>query len=336
MLAAELSRQGEFTTIAVDWPLLAGTGRAAIPVIRLDTSPGRDASALSRRIALLQAGLPPAMRGAIEIDFDCPTARLAEYASLLHSLRGALAPGTTLTATALPTWLTASAFDQVATESDQLILQLHAIDDPRTGLFDPARARRWVTAFAARTSRPFMIALPAYGARADIAPDGTIVAVSAETPALDGQAGREMTADPAIVAAFLRRVNGDPPDRLRGIVWFRLPLPDDQRAWSMQTLRHVIHGDAAAPRMVVRTIPGWTRDVADIVISNDGDADGMLPDALQLPPGCGFADGLGQYGRNSDRLTQRGAGGGLLRAGDTVLAGWMRCNGKVQAYHAEN
>ncbi len=336
VLAAEISRQSEFTAIPVDWPLIVATAQPAIPVIRIEHSLGPDPSELIRRIGIFQAGLPRAARGTIEIDYDCPTARLAFYAGFLHQLRAALAPGTALTATALPTWLNASAFDHVATATDHLILQLHAIDDPRTGLFDPARARRWVNAFAARTSRPFMIALPAYGARADVAPDGTIVAVSAEMPALDGQAGREITADPAIVAGFLKQLSRDPPDSLRGVLWFRLPLPDDQRAWSMQTLRHVIHDDAAAPHMVVRTRPGEIEGMTDILIGNDGDADGMLPDSLRLPPGCALADGVGQYARDSDDLAQRGTGQGLLRAGGKLLVGWMRCDGTVEARYAKN
>ena len=163
-----------------------------MPVIRIEGPiEAARAAGLVAAIQGIVASLPPSLRTQLEIDHDSATARLAGYAAFLGALRSAL-PGTRLFATALPTWLASPDFPAFAQAADVLILQVHSIDDPRLGLFDPARAARWVDALARRTSRPFLVALPAYGARA-AATGGRLLAVSSEMHAMDGMAGMEAT-----------------------------------------------------------------------------------------------------------------------------------------------
>ena len=119
--------------------------------------------ALLDRIAATAAATP-ALAG-LEIDYDCPTSKLAGYARFLAALRQRLAPDLALSITALPTWMSSSALERVAAEVSEIVLQVHAVDDPRHGLFDPAQAERWVRAFGRRTAQPFRVALPAYDVR---------------------------------------------------------------------------------------------------------------------------------------------------------------------------
>lgn len=51
---------------------------------------------------------------------------------------------------------------------------------------------------------------------------------------------QELTVAPQQIADFLQQLAQRPLPHLRGIIWFRLPLENDRRAWSMATLRAVI------------------------------------------------------------------------------------------------
>ena len=51
---------------------------------------------------------------------------------------------------------------RLGVDVSEIVLQVHAVDDPRRGLFDPEQAERWVRGFALRAGRPFRVALPAY------------------------------------------------------------------------------------------------------------------------------------------------------------------------------
>lgn len=323
VLAAEIGDAGQVVTTGADWTAATHDQHRVVPVIRIEgTIDAARAATLVPAILAIRAALPAAVRGRIEIDHDSPTARLAAYGAFLCSLRAAM-PDASLAATALPTWLSASDFDAVADAVDLLILQVHSIDDPRTGVFDPARAARWTAALARRTRRPFLVALPAYGARVVGRPGGPVLAVAAEASVLDGAPGQEIAAAPQAVAAFLDHLRRDQPDGLRGVVWFRLPVAEDRRAWSIGTLRAVATGQVPHPSVAIQTRPGWTAGLRDIVVVNTGDTDAALPPVVSLPPGCAAADGVGVYRRDGEALRQEGRG--LLPAHATVLAGWMRC-----------
>ncbi|MBK9656673.1 MAG: DUF3142 domain-containing protein [Rhodanobacteraceae bacterium] len=116
----------------------------------------------------------------IEIDHDCATAALDDYASWLRELRGTLAPALKLSITALPSWLDSAALEQVLAAVDDSVLQVHAVQRPDRALFDAASARAWTLAYAARTAHPFALALPAYGVRVDTDAQGRVRAVDAE------------------------------------------------------------------------------------------------------------------------------------------------------------
>ena len=96
----------------------------------------------------------------VEIDYDCPTSKLATYARFLAALRSRLAPSTKLSITALPTWMNSGELEGLTRNLDEIVLQVHAVDDPRRGLFDPDQAERWVKDFGQRIRRPFRWRFP--------------------------------------------------------------------------------------------------------------------------------------------------------------------------------
>jgi hypothetical protein len=331
VLVADIGAGGSVAVPGVDWDALRAAGHAVVPVVRIDGRIGAvRAPALLAALQGTLGRLPHGVRGAVEIDHDCATARLAEYAAFLRAARAALPPGTQLAVTVLPTWLGARDFPQAAAAADTLVLQVHAIDDPALGLFDTARARHWVRALAARTDQPFLVALPAYGARV-AAVQGRLVAVSAEQTAGDGAAGAEITADPAEVAKFLAWLGAAPPPGLRGVVWFRLATGDDRRAWSAATLRAVMQGGDMSGHAMVAMRAG-DAGATDIFVTNPGGVDVPVPLRIALPAGCVAADGIGQY--VLDGFFLRARGHALLPAHEAVPAGWMRCGG-AEGLHVE-
>jgi len=324
VLAAEISAQDVTRIAGVEWSWTSAGGHAVVPVVRIEgrITPARVPGLLAR-IGAVRAALPDAARGRLEIDHDAATARLADYADFLRALRASLGPGTMLSVTVLPTWIASAPFGPVADAADLLVLQVHAIADPRTGLFDARAAAAWVVALGQRTTRPYLLALPAYGARVATGAHGQLLAVSAEMNAMDGAPGAEIAADPREVASLLEALRRDPPPGLRGMVWFRLPTENDQRVWSAATLRAVVRGAAHLPHIAVALRPGRISGVADVLVTNDGDVDGALPARVALPPSCAAADGVGEYAIDGDGLALRGHG--MLRAHAAVLAGWARC-----------
>lgn len=331
VLALHSDRAGELIPIDVDIAALALAARPVVAVVRLDGfDPNVDTSVLALRLEELAqrwraAGV--ALAG-IEIDHDCAVSRLADYASRLHSLRAALPRELRMSITALPTWSQSPALDAVLSEADEVVLQVHAVQNPAAGLFQAVLAERWVRAFATRTPRPFRVALPAYGARVGFDDEGHAVGVESETPRfIGGVRQEELRVKPQQVADLLASLARSPPPHLIGIVWFRLPLPDDRRAWSLTTLRAVIDGQRLDARLeVTQKRSGPT---VDLLLHNRSAVDTSLPAQILVQAReCRAADALRGY-----TLEPTDAGWRFIRSENDVLkagaeraVGWLNCD----------
>jgi hypothetical protein len=243
-----------------------------------------------------------------------------------------------LSITALPTWLGARELDGVLAATDEVVLQVHAVQDPHAGLFDAATARRWIEALSRRTAKPFRVALPAYGARVSWSADGRIRAVESETPLLiDASAAVELIAPPQEVASLLRGLETARPARLAGIVWFRLPTDGDNRAWSLATWRAVIQGEPLTAQVEAQAVAGGQPGLSDLLLVNPGDVDAELPRRIALPGGCGIADGVNGYGlaQTSDGPVLERRQPGLLHGHHQQTIGWMRCTAGLGDIHVQ-
>lgn len=330
VLAAETDANGYLTTIHADWAELAQTGRPVTPVIRIDGrldswDPVHAADEVVAIVGDLRSrGVPVA---GVEIDYDCATAKLPLYTRFLAGLRPRLS-AVRLSVTALPAWLGSADLDGLLSETDEVVLQVHAVRDPRSGLFDPGVARAWVDAFSAHVHGQFRVALPDYGARVSWSPDGHLAAVESEMPRLmQGHDATELMAAPGDVAMLLASLREDRPHHLAGVVWFRLPTDDDQRTWSLATWQAVMRGvrPKASTTVVLRV--SSTPGMSDVVLENIFPTDAMLPARVELPKTCSEADGANGYS-----LDGMGAGlalmrmqKGLLHGHYSRLIGWARC-----------
>ncbi|MDO9218004.1 MAG: DUF3142 domain-containing protein, partial [Lacisediminimonas sp.] len=261
----------------------------------------------------------------LEIDHDCANARLPAYTELLTQLRQTLPARLKLSITALPAWLTSSTLEKLLTSVDSSVLQVHAVSNPAQGLFAPQTALRWAHAYAARSPKPFYLALPAYGVGLIESATGAPL-VESEAPLNTRAPRRELQADPQQVASLIQALQEAPPRNLAGLIWFRLPLAGDRRAWPLRTLQAVAKGQALQANVEVEIHRSGA--LAELFLRNNGNLSGALPAQIELNVNdCDGADALGGYRlqRSANRLVWLRQSPGQLAAGQRLALGWARC-----------
>ncbi|WP_404937960.1 DUF3142 domain-containing protein [Pseudomonas sp. JDS08PS003] len=328
VLALQAFPQAGWSRARIDAALLKQDARPLIAVIRLDGQlPSLDQDEIIRQVQQLLAhwqeqGLTLA---GIEIDHDAGTARLPAYATLLERLRAVLPSQLALSITALPAWLDSRELPDLLAKVDSSVLQVHAVSDPRHGLFDPQQAEQWARRWARVSDKPFYLALPAYGVALLPGTEGAPL-VESEAPLRRSGQRQELMADPEQLSQLARTLRNDSPPHLAGLIWFRLPLKGDLRAWSLDTLRAVARGDVLAGRLDIRLEE--QDGLVDIRLSNAGNLDRPLPEQLTLAVAqCDGFDGLGGYSaqlRDGQLLLTRQQTG-RLAAGASRAVGWARC-----------
>lgn len=224
VLAAEVPADGGAPeVVAVDRVALAAAHVPITLVVRID---GARPSAGLSLAPIAQTAVE--LRGAgvdvigIEVDHDCATARLDEYARWLTGQRAQLAAAAAgrwrLSITALPTWAGDAALPRLAAVVDEIVVQIHAVRAP--AIFEPRQGRRDLERFArAVPSVRLRVALPTY------------------TAVVRGVA---RSADPDEVGAFARRLVDEPVAGVAGIAWFRLPVASDTQTWTGATFARVV------------------------------------------------------------------------------------------------
>ena len=330
VLAAQTDRSGRLMWIPVDWEALAASDRPVTAVIRIEGQVARlDTPLLVRESKALIRGLSRdgAVVAGLEIDHDCATAHLPAYADFLADLRAEL-PGLPLSITALPAWLSSTALDRLLAQADAAILQVHAVEAPARGLFDPSLAARWAGEFGRRTEKPFRVALPAYEVRVTYSETGALAGVEAERPLLSGaQEGDALRARPEDVARLIAVLERDPPPTLAGFVWFRLPTAADRRAWTPETWRAVIRKGDLAPALSVEHRRTADPAVQDLVLANAGSIDAPMPETIPIPAGCRLSDGVNEYAQPAPvggRTLVRRRPGTVPARGERIV-GWVNC-----------
>ncbi|MBB4844581.1 hypothetical protein HNP55_003125 [Paucibacter oligotrophus] len=343
VLMSHIAADGSQRFAAVDAAALQATGGGVVAVVRIEgqlqrLDPARVRAAVLATLARARAqGLA---LEALEIDHDCATARLPQYREFLQSLRAEAAlAGLPLFITALPAWLGSRELPALWRQVDELTLQLHAVQNPGQGLFDPLLALRWaqqIEAIAAASPGPlrYRLALPTYSAQLRFDDFGNLLAVESETPLLGGAAGSaEWAVDPQQLQDFVHQALPRARPRLahlQGIVWFRLPTLADQRAWHPATWRMVISGAPLRPGLRAQaqadvSAPGLYR----LQLVNTGTSDALWPSRLDLPADCGTVQGRLGY---RSVIGERGAwqlqrsGSRLLKPGASSEVAWLRCS----------
>ena len=183
------------------------------------------------------------------------------------------------------------------------MLQIHSVSDPRLGLFDAEQGWQWVQQLSKISAVPYLIALPAYGSAVISTASG--YKVESETPLRDqrqsANAVQELMADPQMLQAFVQKLQNQTDEKLKGIIWFRLPLEGDKRVWPLSTLIAVAQQGVLTPNIELE-IRGKTtasnfmepnlndgntpnKDEAQLyqlILINKGNIAGSLPRILSL------------------------------------------------------
>ncbi|KJZ36777.1 DUF3142 domain-containing protein [Pseudomonas fluorescens] len=328
VLALQAFPQAGWRRARIDPDLLKRDGRPLIAVIRLDGQlKALDQDEVTAQIQQVLGdwqGQGLTLSG-VEIDHDAGVARLPAYREFLTHLRAVLPATLPLSITALPAWLDSAELPALISAVDSSVLQVHAVSDPRLGLFDPDQARKWARGWSRITTKPFYLALPAYGVALLPGASGAPV-VESEVPLEQGGERRELLADPLQLRTLATDLRADPPAHLAGLIWFRLPLAGDRRAWSLTTLGAVARGDTLDSRLSVKL--SAQDALYDISVSNQGNLDSAWPERVTLAvQGCEGADALAGYAlhQSADLLTFTRLRDGRIAAGGQRAIGWARC-----------
>ena len=278
----------------------------------------------------------------LQLDFDCAAAKLDGYRLWVEALRRRVAP-VPLRITALPAWLARPAFGALVRATDGYVLQVHSLDRPKNfdapfTLCDPGAARQAV-ARAAQVGVPFRVALPTYGYLVAFAPGGQLVGLSAEGPAQNWPADarlREVRADARALAELVQNWATNRPNALRGIIWYRLPVPGDTLNWRWPTLAALL--DGRAPRESLRTV---TRRVEpgliEVSLVNEGELD--LSTRLSVAARWQAARLVAGDALRGFELLEAGASAAefqtksspcRLSPGDRRIVGWLRFDREVE------
>lgn len=350
VLAAEVEfRAGaapQVARVTPDYVALRESGRPVSFAIRVapwagSFDPDRPETGFLRQLAreLLQEARQHGIEAAaLHLDFDAATRQLDSYRHWLDALREAITP-TPLVFTALPTWLNSPAFARLTQAADRYVLQVHSWEAPQTPdqpftLCDPGRAKQAITR-AARLNRPFLVALPTYGYRAWFDGQNRLLGLSAEGPALTATGGvrlREVCADPVAMAGLVHWLETHRFEALRGVIWYRLPLPEDRLSWSEPTWQAVMRGQSPVAKTGL-TLEKSANGLVELSVQADGDADSVLDTSVRLDwrqARLIAADGLAGFTVNriaSDILRLQPPSQPLrLAPGQRALIGWLRFN----------
>ncbi|MBX9755654.1 MAG: DUF3142 domain-containing protein, partial [Pseudomonadaceae bacterium] len=328
VLALQAHPQEGWTRARIDPAMLKADGRPVIAVVRLDGQLAQlDGDTIGKHIQQMLADWQAAgitVTG-LELDHDCATARLPAYAELLSKLRQALPTQLKLSITALPAWLTSPQLENLLASVDSSVLQVHAVSKPAHGLFNPQTAEQWARAYAKRSPKPFYLALPAYGVALLDSPSGEPL-VESEAPLNSRAPRRELQAEPQQVAELIHTLQQAPPAQLAGLVWFRLPLAGDRRAWPLRTLLAVASAQPLHAELQL-TIE-QAGQLSELSLHNNGNLSAALPEQIAVTAEhCDGADAVGGYRlqQRGNRLIWQRQAAGQLAAGQQLALGWARC-----------
>ncbi len=327
-----------FAPVSVAWNALADARIPVTLVFRarecLNTEDPKTVSRLSGAMAetARQARAAGVRVAGLQLDYDCPTSKLGSYARLLSGMREPL-KNETLSITALPTWLPDVQFRNLARQTGYYVLQVHSFETPKSvqDAVQVCPAGR-VPAYLKRAAAfgvPFYLALPTYGYQVVFNAQGAFAGIRAEAagrPLPPGAQAREVLANPKEIAGLVRQLSAKHPRALRGLIWFRLPVPSDQHNWTWDTLAQVLDGAAPEARFTAE-VRAPENDLCEVWIKSPGGA--YAAGSIQITLDVDAAHCLASDLLNHFEEVSRAGSSLVLRgpappAGKDLLALWMR------------
>jgi hypothetical protein len=346
VLVAEVSWKNKIpqvARVAVDFPLLAKTHCRVGLVLRV--GPFNGGLSTNKLAVNFLAGLATSLvaearanqvePAELQVDFDCAESKLDDYRVWLSAVQSRLAP-LPVTLTALPSWLDSAAFAKLASAATNYILQVHSLTKPTQidapfSLCDPVVAKHAVTK-AGEIGVPFRVALPTYTYIVAFNAAGKFMGISAEQERTwpDGAQLREMSADPLVMSSFMQTWSTNHPAAMRGIIWYRLPVADDNLNWRWPTLGAIIAARVPQEKFQAaarRVEPG----LVEISLENPGELDISSRLAVEVRWSAArliAGDGLRGFELAEQNVSaarfQNQSSQFRLSAGEKIVIGWLR------------
>ena len=312
-------------------------GKTFTPVVRAGRPRGDFAADTAWRTAVENEtvrAVTTSPEKSVQLDFDCPQAKLAEYAEFISGIK-LRHPGIRISITGMPCWLDEPGLKKLLDAADGWTLQVHLTDLPTSAasipaLCDTARARKWMRR-AAALEKPFRVALPTYAYLAHFDADGKFAGIEAETPKARpvGHTFTTWTPDYPAIAALVRELAPAPPTGFEGIDWFRLPVEGDRLNLTAAVFAKLRRGEAPLPgKISLRTVASDEGRLLDLRLENTGELDADIPGALQADFPAGSPSMYDLPGsrriRESDTQLVFAPPPGRLRPGESRALGWFR------------
>lgn len=210
-----------------------------------------------------------------QLDFDCAQKKLSGYAHWLKAIRESVRP-CRLVITTLPAWLDEPEFAHLLKHTDGHILQVHSIPPSQPTahalVCEPERARQWVKK-ASTMGHPFEVALSTYSAVVGYDEAGRLRGVALDAVQPSWPAGTRLMhldSDAESLAALVAEWRTTRPPKMRGVIWYRLPVATDQRNWRQETFNSVIEGRALKHQLIAKVSEA---NPTDLSLVNEGDVD---------------------------------------------------------------
>ncbi|MFM8551103.1 MAG: DUF3142 domain-containing protein [Nitrospiraceae bacterium] len=279
VLVGETGIESNPRSINVPWGLLKSTGRNVTICVRAGTkgavtkSGGVNLGDAERLIVKAlddcrQSGLEPR---SVQLDFDCPERLIGIYADRLNEIRRRLG-GCALGVTALPAWLDSKDLPKLLSSVEEWTLQVHWTEIPifseKTRLFRRQEAMGWIRK-ASRMGKSLNVALPTYCYVAYFDNELRYLGVSSEIRKIPNRSAHTLVleSDPSEIINTMKDLSTSEFEGVRGVDWFRLPMPDDRFNWDMKGLSAVL--DERAPNHQVRVDVAKSGSAFDLRIRND-------------------------------------------------------------------
>lgn len=203
----------------------------------------------------------------IQIDYDCPSKKLADYSKLLKSIRRAF-PQSRLEITCLPDWLNFSEFPNLVALTDRYIMQVHGVSGHGKGMalcnVDDAY---YVAEKCAKYGHPYLMALPTYRHAVSYDKEGKISQVASEGhyEKLNYELAK---ANPVELSQLIQRWKKKRPELMQGVIWYRLPMPKDKMNWTWDTLSKVMQGEFRQQASISLSIKPSENGIYELMITN--------------------------------------------------------------------
>jgi hypothetical protein len=219
-----------------------------------------------------------------QLDFDCAQKKLSGYSLWVQAVLTAVHP-TRFVITTLPAWLKEPDFVPLVRLADGYVLQVHSVPVSTQGgqsfLLDTNLARQW-TETAAGLGIPFSVALPTYRCLAGYDKTGKLLGVAMDSVDLAWPPGTrtlEFSADEDDTATLVSDWISGRPKQLTELIWYRLPVPTDQRNWRWPTLAAIMTGRKPVHKLQVDQRGD---NPIDLSIKNVGEADKQVSAKLTV------------------------------------------------------